>query len=246
MPGRHAEFKIKRLNRASSTALGWTNLVKWKACNGKVDLEYLKPYPCWGGLDLAGTNDLASYRLVWRVGEDYYTHGWRFVPRVAIKNRTVRGLVPYEAWIKSGYLIEAGEEIIDYDAIFAIILQSMRDFKLVKVGYDDWNVKQILKKLLEAHVPMEEFRQGPKSFHPAMKLVEEIYTTGHLHHGGDPVLAWNASNLVARTDQNMNTAPDKKKSAEKIDDMVALFMATGMSITATEEGNIDSWLKSVN
>lgn len=244
MPGRHSEFKIKRLNRASSTSQGWVNIVKWKQCNGAVDLEFLKQYPCWGGLDLAATNDLASLRLVWRVGNEYYTKGWRFVPRQAIKNRSARGLVPYASWIQQGYLIEAGDEIIDYDAIFDIILELKRVYNLQKIGYDDWNAKQILKKLLDNNVPMEEFRQGPKSYHPAMKLLEEVYTTNRLHHGGDPVLAWNASNVVSRTDQNMNNAPDKKKSADKIDDMVALIMAMGMSITENGEGTIDNWLRS--
>jgi len=230
MPGRHAEFKIKRLNRASSVAQGWTNLVKWKACGGPVDLAMLREHPCWGGLDLAGTSDLAAYRLVWRIDDIYYTKGWRWVPRVAVKNRTERGLVPYAGWIQAGHLIEAGDEIIDYDAIYETVVQSTKDFNVQHIGYDDWNVKQILKRLQDADVPMQEFIQGPKSFHPAMKLLEEVYIGGKLNHGGDPVLAWCASNLVARTDVNMNTAPDKKKSVEKIDDMVALLMGIGTSI----------------
>jgi phage terminase large subunit-like protein len=235
MPGRHAEFKIKRLNRASSVAQGWTNIIKWKACGGPVDLEMLKPYACWGGLDLAATTDLAAYRLVWRVEDTYYTRGWRWVPRRAVTNRTARGLVPYAGWIKAGHLIEAGDEIIDYDAIFDVIVQSTKDFNVQMIGYDDWNVKQILKRLQDAEVPMQEFIQGPKSFHPAMKRLEEVYIAGQLRHGSDPVLAWCASNLVARTDVNMNTAPDKRKSTEKIDDMVALLMAIGVSLGDEEE-----------
>jgi phage terminase large subunit-like protein len=46
------------------------------------------------------------------------------------------------------------------------------------------------------------------------------------------VLNWCASNLVARRDANMNTAPDKKKAPDKIDDMVALLMAVGMATAA--------------
>ena len=230
MPGRHSEFKIKRLNRAASVAQGWTNLVKWKQCGGAVDIEMLKSYPCWGGLDLAATSDLAAYRLIWIVEDVYYTKGWRWVPRVAVKRRSERGLIPYAGWIQAGYLIEAGDEIIDYDSIHETVLQSTKDFNVQKIGYDDWNVKQILKRLLDDNVPMQEFIQGPKSFHPAMKRLEEVYVTGKLRHGHDPVLAWCASNLVARTDVNLNTAPDKKKSMEKIDDMVALLMAVGVSI----------------
>jgi phage terminase large subunit-like protein len=230
MPGRHAEFRIKRLNRPSSVAQGWTNLTKWKACGGAVDLDMLKPFPCYGGLDLAATSDLAAYRLIWKVEDKYYTKGWRWVPKVAVNKRSARGLVPYAGWIKAGYLIEAGDEIVDYDAVYDVIVKSTKDFNVQKIGYDDWNVKQILKRLLDADIPMEEFIQGPKSFHPAMKRLEEVYITGQLCHGSDPVLAWCASNLVARTDVNLNTAPDKKKSSEKIDDMVALLMAMGVSL----------------
>ena len=228
MPGRHSEFKIKRLNRASSVTKGWTNLNKWKVCNGPVDTAMLHGYPCWGGLDLAFTNDLAAFRLVWLVEDQLYTKGWRWVPRQAVANRTERGLVPYAGWIQAGHLIQAGEEIVDYDVIFNTVLQATRDFNVKGIAYDDWNVKQILWRFHEANLPVVEFRQGPKSFHPAMKRLEEIYITGKLNHGGDPVLAWCASNLVARTDKNMNTSPDKRKSTEKIDDMVALLMAVGL------------------
>ena len=74
---------------------------------------------------------------------------------------------------------------------------------------------------------LQEFRQGPKSYHPAMQQTERYYLTGKMRHGGDAVLNWCASNVVPRTDENMNMAPDKKKSADKIDDACALFMAIG-------------------
>lgn len=63
-----------------------------------------------------------------------------------------------------------------------------------------------------------------------MKALEEHYISGKLSHGSDPILNWCASNLIARTDQNMNTAPDKKKSADKIDDMASFLMAIGALI----------------
>jgi phage terminase large subunit-like protein len=234
MPGRHAEFKIKRLNRASSSVGGWVNLVKWKACAGPVDLNWLEKYPCYGGLDLASTSDLTSFRLAWLIEDIWYTHGWRFVPRSAVHSRTERGLVPYHAWVQSGHLIEAGDEVTDYDAVEKTILEARRRFRILSIGYDDWNAKQLVAKLKAANLPMEQFIQGPRSYHPAMQELERAYIPGNLRHGNDPVLNWNASNLVARRDQNMNSAPDKKKSQDKIDDMVALLMAIGMSTKDTE------------
>lgn len=244
MPLKHSEFKIKRLNRPSSVANGWINLTKWRECSGEVDLKWLEKYDCYGGLDLSFTNDLASFRLVWDINGRFYTYGWRFAPKTSVETRTRKGLVPFNVWVESKHLIEAGDEIIDYDVVFDTIMQAMRTFKIKMIGYDDWNVKQILKKLQDKNVPMSEFRQGGKSYHPAMKLLEERYVVGKLNHGGDPILNWNAANIVARTDQNMNNAPDKRKSFEKIDDMVALLMAIGTSIDTVVKPSIDSWLNS--
>ena len=42
------------------------------------------------------------------------------------------------------------------------------------------------------------------------------------------MLNWCASNVTPRRDENMNMAPDKKRSADKIDDACALFMAVGV------------------
>ena len=69
MPSKLAEFRIKRLNRPASTAEGWVDLTKWQECSGPVDLDWLAQYPCWGGLDLASTTDLCSFRLIWNVEE---------------------------------------------------------------------------------------------------------------------------------------------------------------------------------
>lgn len=229
MPSKLAELKIKRLNRPSSAAGGWVNLLKWKACNGAVDLEWLRKYPCWGGLDLASTSDLTSFRLAWLVDGVWYTHGWRFVPHGAVKTRTERGLVPYQGWVDGGYLIQAGDEVTDYDAVERCILDAMSRFDVRMIGYDSWNAKQLVQKLQAAGVKLQEFIQGPKSYHPAMQTLERAYVEGKLAHGNDPVLNWCASNLIARTDHNMNIAPDKKRAVEKIDDIVALLMAIGVA-----------------
>lgn len=232
MPGRHSEFKIKRLNRQSSVQGGWINLALWKLCNGTVDLEWLKKYPCTGGLDLASTRDITSFRLTWDVEGMIYTHGWRFVPADCVAARTERGLVPYHSWVQSGKMIQSGTSVTDYDAVVACILEAHRTYKITAIGYDTWNSAQIVQKLQAEKVPLKEFIQGPKSYHPAMKKLEIAYVSGKLAHGNDPILNWCASNLIARTDQNMNTAPDKGRASDKIDDMVALLMSLGVSDTA--------------
>lgn len=236
MPGRLAEFRIKRLNRQSATALGCINYHRWKACGKPIDLHWLKDYPCWGGLDLASTTDLTSFRLLWLVDGVYYTWGRRWVPKLAVEQRTIRNTVPYAGWMASGALEQTPGEVTDHDVIEAAIKEAAERFEIRSIGYDAWNAAQLTAKLVEAGVPMEQFIQGPKSYTPAYKEFERAYLAGKLHHGGDPVLTWCASNLVLRYDANLNCAPDKKKAPDKIDDMVALLMAFGRAVIDQDDG----------
>lgn len=239
MPSKLAEFQIKRLNRPASAADGFILLPKWNACDGVVDLEALRNVPCWGGLDLASTRDLTSFRLVWRVGDKLLTWGRRWVPASAVAQRTERGTVPYAGWVASGLMEQTEGEVTDYAIIEAAVNEARERFNVQAIAFDLWNATEMCSRLIEAGAPMVEFAQGPKSYHPAMQELERAYVGQRLSHGGDPVLAWCASNLVARKDVNLNMAPDKRKSADKIDDMAALLMAIGVSMTAEKEDKFD-------
>jgi phage terminase large subunit-like protein len=244
MPGRHAEFKIKRLNRREAAAGRWVNLPKWKLCNAPVDLGYLRRFPCWGGLDLASVSDLTAFRLVWLVGRVWFTKGWRFVPEAAVKRRSERGLVPYAHWLQSGHLLPGGDESIDHDIVSNKIIDVCTQFDVRSIGYDTWNASQVAKVLEDAGHTMNPVIQGAKSYHPAIKEVERAYLAKQVAHGDDPVFNWNMANLVMRLDANMNMAPDKKKSMEKIDDGCAFFMAVAQAVGTEDEPSIIDALRS--
>ena len=233
MPGKLGEFKIKRLNRPAASAQAWVNLLKWKSCDGPVDLEKLRGMPCWGGLDLASTSDLTSFRLTWIVDGHFYTHAWRWVPSSAVAQRTERGTTPYAAWVAAGHLKVTDGNVTDYEVVKRDILAALEEFRPARVGYDSWNAMALVNQLVEADVPGVEFVQfvqGTKSYHPAVQAAEAAYMGGRLSHGGDPVLAWCAANVVMKQDDNLNNAPSKKRSAEKIDDFCAFLMSLGVSM----------------
>ncbi|MBH1392429.1 terminase large subunit [Stenotrophomonas maltophilia] len=242
MPSKLAEFQIKRLNRPAAAANGFILLPKWNACHGVVDLDALKDVPCWGGLDLASTRDLASLRLVWRLDDKILTWGRRWVPESAVAQRTERGTVPYAGWVAAGLLEQTEGEVTDYAVIEQAVLDVHERFNLQSLAFDRWNATEMVSRLVAAEVPLVEFIQGTKSYHPAMVELERAYIGKRLVHDGDPVLAWCAANLVARKDVNLNMAPDKRRSADKIDDITALLMAIGVSLTNEATGGMDDWL----
>ena len=237
MPGALSEFQIKRLNRPAAAATGWVDLRRWRKCSGPVPLEQLAGSPCWGGLDLASTRDMNAWRLLWLKDGVFYTWGRYWVPSAAVAQRTERRSVPYAGWVASGFLTQTEGDVADYAVIRDQIIADWEQYSPLKVAYDPWNATQLALELTEAGVPMEKFIQGPRSYQPAMQACEIAYYSLNLRHGGDPVLLWNAANLVARTDENMNHAPDKKRSSDKIDGMAALIMAFGLNAAEEDEGD---------
>jgi phage terminase large subunit-like protein len=232
MPQRHAEFKIKRLNRAAAAANTWLNIEAWKRCNGAVDLDFLAGKDCYASIDGAATTDIMAFRLTWRVDGMLYTKGWRWVPADAVSRRSERGTVPYAGWVQMRLIKETPGPIIDYEVVENDIVEIAHRFKPKAVAYDPWNIRDLVSRLSKKGLPMKEFRQGGQSYNPAMAETERLYLSGKVCHGGDPVLNWCVANVVPRTDANLNMCPDKRRSADKIDDACALFMSVGAMLVA--------------
>ena len=240
-PGKQAEFATKRLNIWTTASAGHISVSKWKKCGGAVDLDALRSVPCWAGLDLASTTDLTSLRLIWWLGGRLLTWGLRYLPEGAVASRTARNSVPYAKWqaqhfMGRPYLTITPGDVTDYGFVERDVRRAMAQFQIKAIGFDRWNAQDLCNRLTADGAPMMEVRQGPASLSGPMKELDRVYLGGLLNHGGDEVLAWCASNVVARKDPNDNLAPDKKKSAEKIDDYVALLNALAVSARPAGEG----------
>ncbi len=235
MPGRMAEFTIKRANRQAASSAGCVNLHKFRHCGGEVPLERLVGAPCWGALDLASTMDMTAWRLLWLLDGRWYTWGRYWVPEEAVKQRTERRSVPYASWVASGLLTQTSGDTVDYDVLKRDILADCERFTPQEIPHDPWNATQFVNGLLADGLPMTKFIQGAKSYHPGWQEFERAYVSGNLSHGGNDILRWNAANLVARKDANGNFAPDRVRSADKIDGITALLMAFARAIAASDQ-----------
>ena len=69
------------------------------------------------------------------------------------------------------------------------------------------------------------FGQGFKDMSPPTKEFYKLLMEGRIVHGGNPIMAWMAGNVVVDTDPAGNIKPTKAKSPEKIDGIVAAIMA---------------------
>jgi len=239
MPGKLGEFRIKRLNRQASAAKASIDILKWKACAGpnRLALEDLQGLRCWGAFDLSSTTDMAAWCQLFYDDGRWYPFMRYFVPREAARFRTERRSAPYQGWIEAGWVTVTEGDRVDYAVIRQAILTDVQMSNPIKIAYDPWNAQQLVTELTNEGLELEVFVQGPRSYHPAMQALDVAYSTGALVHGGNPVLQWNAANLVPRYDVNLNMAPDKKRSADKIDGICSVLMALGLAISDTDDGS---------
>ena len=86
---------------------------------------------------------------------------------------------------------------------------------------------------------MVQFGQGYASMSSPTKHLETLTLSKKLAHGGNPVLAWNISNLTVESDAAGNVKPSKKASSEKIDGAVAVIMSLDSALV--DDPNAKRW-----
>lgn len=228
MPSALNNFLRLELNIWTQSVTKWVPTDKWRACAGYVDADGLSGRICYGGLDLSSTTDISAFVLVFppQSDDDAYQVLCRFwVPEEAMRLRSRRDKVPYEAWVRQGLITTTPGEVIEYDYVLQQIDEDAQRYDLAEIAFDRWGSTQISQTLENAGMTMVAFGQGFASMSAPMKELERMILAGELAHGGNPVLTWMADNLVARMDPAGNIKPDKERSTERVDGMVALIMA---------------------
>lgn len=229
------QFLRWHLNVWTQAVTRWINPIRWAACGaGAIDEEDLAGARCYAGLDLSSVNDLSALVLVFPPDEDeLYRVVCRFwLPAENMVERVRRDQVPYDVWARLGFIKLTPGNVIDYSFIEAEIKTVADRFELVEIGFDRWGSTQMMQNLQaiggdEWVVPIG---QGFASMSPPMKELERLYLDEKLAHGNNPVLNWMADNLVAVADPAGNIKPDKAKSRERIDGMVALIMGVDRAV----------------
>ncbi|MFQ5949876.1 MAG: terminase large subunit [Nitrospiria bacterium] len=103
-------------------------------------------------------------------------------------------------------------------------------YSIEEVAFDRWGATAISKDLSDEEFLMVQFGQGFASMSPPTKELLKLTLSRKIAHGGNPVLRWMADNLVVKGDSAGNLKPDRQRSTEKIDGMVAMIMGLDRAI----------------
>src|SRR5690606_33283135 len=112
----------------------WLSMDVWDANN--QDLPDLAGATCYGALDLSSTTDISAFVLAFPVGPTLYLMPFFFVPQDGVEKRTKRDRVPYDVWIKQGYIEATPGNVIDYDVIRNRINELAEKFHIREIAID--------------------------------------------------------------------------------------------------------------
>lgn len=195
---------------------------------------FLRPQQfCRGGVDLGRSDDWAAWSLVFPQIIDELTDDKDELRTYDIiqKSYTCEARAQQlhtdqiDRWIEAGALeVHPGDQI-DFDQIERDIVEVNEKYQVISWGFDPTFAPQMLQRLINLYgLPAHKFTQNAAWYNPGIRELLRALRRQDVSHGGDPVLTWQADNLViVRNAQDM-WLPDKSMGAKKIDAMVATLM----------------------
>ena len=241
-PAEENVFKQLRLNMWTSSSVAWIPEHVYAKGNDPIQYDSLKGRSCYAGLDLSSTSDITAFVLVFPPTfeeENYIVLPFFWLPEDTLELRCRRDHVLYDVWERQGYIKTTEGNVVHYGFIEKFIEELSEIYHIKEIAYDRWNATQMVQNLEGMGLTMVPFGQGYKDMSPPSKELYKLMMEGKIQHGGHPVLKWMGQNVVMRQDPAGNIKPDKEKSVEKIDGIVALIMAIDRCIRhQTDEGSV--------
>ena len=237
---KHCNIQYKGLG-----AEGYIDIIKVRECSVPEDLAFWRGRRVWLGLDLSQTEDNTAVAMV-TFDDDLKLYGkvWGFIPKDKIEEKSEREGVNYKRAIELGNCFACGGEVIDYGFVERFILGLRANFgvEIVQCGYDRYNAISTVQKLEgDERDPIEcvELQQHSKVLHTATKLLKEKILSKEFAYDENKLLEINFENARCTEDTNLNKYVNKKRSAGKVDMVVALINAVKLVEGAILEAGRD-------
>lgn len=236
-PSAQNSFRRYRLNQWVRQVTRAIDLRVWDASRGHDQAllvaaahQHFRGRTCDVGLDLSSVNDLTSAAYAFPACEDdgdAIDLWYRFwIPEALLHDKKNPNRDLYEQWHTDGWLEVIPGKTIDYDFIFARLMEDAAVFAFRDVNIDHlFQGAHVAKKLEDEGLSVFAMRQGFLSFGPAWKEYKRLYLESRLHHWNHPIARWCADNVVTAMDAAGNEKIVKEQGPKKVDGQVAGVMA---------------------
>lgn len=189
------------------------------------NLDFWKGKKVYIGLDLSMTEDNTAVAMTTTEDGIIHTKVWGFIPGDKKAVKSEKEHVDYDKLIRQNVCFESEGEVIDYGDVENLImsLEEQYGVEIVQIGYDPYNAISTVQKLEAAGYECVAIKQHSSVLHMPTKLLKESILGGTFYYDANRLLEINFENARCSYDTNMNRYVNKKRSAGKVDMVVALI-----------------------
>lgn len=232
MPSSEAAARNLLLNQRVSLLTLFVAPSAWKECGSTIDYSLFETEPVHFGLDLSARNDLTAAVASVRDPEsgEIHTIPFIFTPLDNLRDRSLSDRVPYDQWVRDGFMFALPGAHLNYEMIAEELLRHTSSWNIASISFDRWRIEDFKIAAEKLNFAQEAewipVGQGFKDFSLRLEGLESLLLQKLLHHGSHPLLNMAASNAIVISDPVGNRKLDKSKSSQRIDPLVALAMST--------------------
>lgn len=222
---------------------GYIDIQKVKRCRVDEDMEFWRGKRVWLGLDLSQTEDNTAVAMLAEDNGNIRAKVWGFIPKDRVDLKSSKEDVDYKRLIAAGNCYACGEEVVDYSFVERTILalEARYGVEIVQVGYDRYNAISTVQKLEAEGLECVEIKQHSSVLHPPTKLLKEYVLKRKFQYDDNRLLEINFQNARCTEDTNLNKYVNKKRSAGKVDMVVAVINALYLLQVEMLYGSETSW-----
>ena len=157
------EFKTKYCNLKQNLSTAWLRAEDInKAFGWRKPMEELKGKYVVGGIDLSQVIDLTAAGFICEIDGILWTKAHFWLPKNRLEEATKRDGVPYEIYIRKGFLSLSGEEHVDYTDVLRWFMELVKKYKIfpLMVGYDRWSAMELIQAMTAKHFKCDSVTQG--------------------------------------------------------------------------------------
>ena len=220
---------------------GYVDVQKVQRCRREEDMDFWRGRRVYLGLDLAQTDDNTAVSMVTEEDGVIYAKVWGFLPLERVDIKSSGEDVDYRRLMAAGSCFACGEEVIDYGFVerFILGLPEKYGVEIAQVGYDRYNAISTVQKLEAAGLECVEIKQHSSVLHAPTKLLRESILTKAFRYDDNRLLEINFQNARCTEDTNLNKYVNKKKSAGKVDMVMATIDAVYLLQVEQLYGRLD-------
>ena len=159
-----AEFLCKYCNIKQNSSSAWLSSkhIEGAMLEQELTMEDFRDCYCVGGLDLSQTTDLTSACLLIEKEGILYTLSHFWLPAEKLSEAIARDSLPYDEYIQRGWLSVAGDNFVDYQAVYEWFVKAVTEYQLLplKVGYDRYSSQYLVQNMEGFGFNMDDVFQG--------------------------------------------------------------------------------------